>query len=193
MRERILAIVLLFAAGTTFGQSSKTIRTYGITKKTETVIKYDDTKEIARYVEEIEHYNKEGDWVEKFTYSSGGELKLHEIRVYEKDEVVDETVIDINGSNMKAAEPPSYERMLYTYDKGDLMLEKEVDRDGNVLKVKEYEYNKLGDLIEVKTKDGKDRIVERETTEYDNRGLKMKESVFDESGKLIEEKIFVYE
>jgi hypothetical protein len=184
----MLALVALASA-----QSSKTIRTYGIVKKTETVVKYHHGQEVARFVEEIEHYNAEGDWIEKFTYSSGGELKLHEKRVYDDGEVVDETKIDLNGSSMKAAEPPSFERIISTYDKDDLLNKKEVDREGNVIELKEYQYNKLGDLTEVTTKNAEGEVIESERTEYDNRGLKTKESKYDGSGNLTEEKIFVYE
>jgi hypothetical protein len=193
MRISVLFSVLLFSFGSAFGQSSKTIRTYGITKKTETVVKYDNDLEVARYVEEVERYNAEGDWIEKLTYASGGELKLHEKRVYENDEVVDEITIDANGSGMKGAEPPSFERVLYTYEKGDVVLEKRVSEGGKVIDEKEFVYNKLGDLVEVNTKDSDGALVKREATEYDHRGLKIKERVVDSAGAISKEKIFIYE
>jgi hypothetical protein len=193
MRLAVLFIISLLGYCSAFGQSSKTIRTYGITKKTETVVKYYNDLEVARYVEEVERYNAEGDWIEKFTYASGGELKLHEKRVYENDEVVDEITIDANGSGMKSAEPPSFERVLYTYEKGDVVLEKRVSEGGKVIDEKEFVYNKLGDLIEVSTKGSEGAVVKRETTEYDNRGLKIKERVVDSAGAILKEKIFIYE
>ncbi|HKK39751.1 MAG TPA: hypothetical protein VJ949_10065 [Cryomorphaceae bacterium] len=193
MRLAVLLIFSLLVAGFSFGQSSKIIRTYGIKKKTETIVKYDGETEVARYVDEVEIYNDEGDWVEKLTYSSGGELKLHEKRVYEDDEVIDETTIDLNGSGIKSAEPPAFERVLFTYEKGDLVLEKSVSADGEIIEQKEFTYNKLGDLTEVVTKSGNGEVLERETTEYDNRGLKVLERVFDSKGAILKEKIFQYE
>ncbi|MCZ4410195.1 hypothetical protein O3Q51_15340 [Cryomorphaceae bacterium 1068] len=193
MRLAVLHIIFLFGFGSAFGQSSKTIRTYGIEKKTETLIIYNNGIEVARYTEEVEMYNSEGDWVEKLTYSSGGELKLHQKRTYDGDDVIDETTIDLNGSGIKNAKPPSFERIQYVYEKGEVVLEKKLSQNGEVLEQKESVYNKLGDLIEVTTKDGKGSVLKRETTEYDNRGLKIKESITDSSGAILKEKIFVYE
>lgn len=193
MRRAVLFFILFLGVSSVFGQSSKTLRTYGITKKTETEVKYSGGLEVARYIEEIEIYNGEGDWVEKFTYDSGGELKLLEKRVYEKDEIIDETTIDLNGSSMKSAKPPSFERALYTYEKGDVVLERFLSKEGDVVEQKEFVYNKLGDLVEAITKASGGEVMERETTEYDNRGLKIREQVFDSDGTLLKEKLFKYE
>jgi hypothetical protein len=193
MRLAVLFIISLLGYTSAFSQSAKTIRTYGIIKKTETVVKYHDSLEVARYVEEVEMYNAEGDWVEKYTYASGGDLKLHQKRVYDGDEVIDEIAIDLNGSGIKTAKPPSFERVLYTYEKGDLILKKTVSEDGEVIEQKEFVYNKLGDLMEVTTKESEGAVVKRETTEYDNRGLKIKERVVDSAGAILKEKIFIYE
>ncbi len=193
MRLAVVHIILLLGCGSAFGQSSKTIRTYGIEKKTETVVIYRKGIEVARYTEEVELYNAEGDWVEKLTYASGGELKLHEKRIYDGNDVIDETTIDLNGSGIKNAKPPSFERVQYAYEKGDVVSEKKLSEEGEVLEQKEFVYNKLGDLIEVTTKDGNGEIVKRETTEYDKRGLKIKERVVDASGAILKEKIFIYE
>jgi len=194
MKELITLIVcMVLIAANTFGQSSKTIRTYGIKKKTEVVIVFGDDVELARYVEEIELYNDEGDWVEKREYDEGGNLKSHKERIYEKDEVVEEIEIDANGSGMKAAKPPSFERRQFKYDRGDLIQEISLDRDGKTLKITEYRYNKFGDLEEKIEKDKSGNILETERTEYDERGLKVKETVFNEKEKKILEKLFVYE
>ncbi|MFT4770740.1 MAG: hypothetical protein ACI9CP_001288 [Cryomorphaceae bacterium] len=193
MRLIALFIISIFSHSSAYSQSSKTIRTFGILKKTETVVKYHSQFEVARYVEEVELYNTEGDWVEKFTYASGGELKLHQKRIYDGDEIIDETAIDLNGSGMKAAKPPSFDRLLYTYERGDLVVEKRVSEGGKVIDKKEFVYNKLGDLVRVTTKDGDGAVVKREAIEYDHRGLKIKESVVDSAGAILKEKTFVYE
>lgn len=193
MRLAILLIFSFLIAECACGQSSKIIRTYGIKKKTETIVKFDRDVEVARYVDEVEIYNDEGDWVEKLTYSSGGELKLHEKRIYDNDEVIDETTIDLNGSGMKDAEPPGFKRTLFVYEKGEVVLEKSVSEDGEIIEQKEFTYNKLGDLTEVVTKNGDGEVLEREITEYDNRGLKVLERVFDSKGVVSKEKIFQYE
>lgn len=193
MRAIICIVALFVGYGNVSGQSSKTIRTYGITKKTETVVKYKGDLEIARYIEEIEFYNAEGDWVEKFTYASGGELKLHEKRTYEDNEVIEEITIDANGSGIKEAKPPSYERVQYVYEKDDLMSETHLSEDGEVVERKDFVYNNLGDLVEEITKDAAGNLVERETIEYNNRGLKVVKRTFDMSDVLLEEKIYAYE
>lgn len=193
MRFAVLFIIFLFGYSFSFSQSAKTIRTYGIVKKTETVVKYYDGAEVSRYVEEIELYNEEGDWVEKFIYGSGGDLKLHQKRVYDGDEVIDETSIDLNGSSIKEAKAPSFERVLYAYDKGDLAKQSKLSENGDLLEQKEFMYNKLGDLVEVITTDGNGTLIERETTEYNDKGLKTKEHLADASGVTLKEKLFVYE
>lgn len=193
MKNAVLFILMLFGFMTVSGQSSKTIRTYGITKKTETVVKYRDGVEVARFTEEVEHYNAEGDWVEKFIFSAGGELKLYQKRVYENDEVVDEVTEDLNGSGMKEARPPSFERVQYVYDKDDVVMETKISEDGKKLEQKEMVYNKLGDLVEVIATDGDGALITRELTEYNNKGLKTRERLVDSAGAVLKEKIFVYE
>ena len=193
MRLIFLITSLILISDFAFGQSSKTIRTYGITKKTETVIIYSGDKEVASYKEEVEMYNADGEWIEKLTYSSGGELKLRQQRNYEGGEVVDETAIDLNGSGIKEAKPPSFKRVMSTYEKGNLILEKSVSEEGLVIEQKEFRYNKLGDLIEVTTKNRKGELLQCEITEYNNKGLKVLERVFDSQGAILKEKVFQYE
>jgi hypothetical protein len=192
--KKILLISMLFSfAALSFAQSAKTIRTYGIERKVETAVKYHKGEEVARFIEEIEVYNKEGDWVEKYLFDSAGELKSEEYRVYENGEVVDETSIDHNGSRAKEAKPPSYERVLFVYDKDDLLEEEEVDQTGKTIRKKKYLYNKFGDVEETTLTDSEGNLVEKELTEYDNRGLKIKETVYQGNGKIKSEKIFSYE
>ena len=193
MRKSILFVTLLLGFCALYGQSSKTIRTYGISKKTETVVIYHDGLEVSRYVEEIEHYNAEGDWIEKFIFTSGGEVKLHQKRVYQDNEIIDETTVDLNGSGMKEAEAPSFERTQYTYTKGDIIKETKVSEEGDVIEQKELVYNKLGDLVEVSESDGNGVLVRRELTEYNDKGLKVKERVVDSAGVIVKEKLFAYE
>lgn len=193
MKSTTLFIVLLWHCTSAYSQSAKTIRTYGIEKKTETVIIYLEGKEVSRYLEEVEIYNEEGEWAEKITYSAGGSPKLHEKRLYKDDEIVDETIIDLNGSGIKEARPPGFDRTLYTYKKGDIMAEQKVDEKGATIWKKSYSYNKLGDLIEVVETGSNDELLTRETIDYDERGLKSKEQLIGASGSLLEEKIFTYE
>ncbi|MGB6037079.1 MAG: hypothetical protein WBG42_12475 [Cryomorphaceae bacterium] len=193
MKKCVLFTAMLFGFSAVFGQSSKTIRTYGISKKTETVIKYRGGVEVSRYIDEVEHYNAEGDWIEKLTYSSGGELKLHQKRIYEDNEVVEEITIDLNGSSMKKAEPPSFERMQYAYVKDEVVMETKISEDGKKLEQKEMIYNKLGDLVEVTITDENGSLIARELTDYNNKGLKTRERLVDSEGVVVKEKIFVYE
>lgn len=175
------------------GQSAKTIRTYGIKMKTEVVKIYEGELELARYIEEIEFYNEEGDWVEKKEYDEGGELKSLKKRVYDNGELIEEIEMDPDGSKIKAAKPPSYEHRRFAYEKGDLISEEVLDEAGKVLKTIEYRYNKFGDLEEVMENDAKGNVLVTERTEYDDRGLKVKEIILYGDGRIKKEKSFIYE
>ena len=194
MRYKFLcAIVLIFGFLTLTAQSSKTIRTYGIKGKKEVVTVYRNGEEMASYVEEIEKYNEEGDWIEKKMFDSGGGLKSYRKRIYEKNEVVEEIEIDPDGAGIKEAKPPSYDRRQYVYDRGDLILEKRLNENGDVVRLIEYEYNKFGDRETKTEKDGEGVILEIEKTEYDDRGLKIKEILFNGNQEKVKEKLFIYE
>lgn len=189
----LFTVVLILGFSTVMAQSSKTIRTYGIKVKREVVTIYEEGEEMASYVEEIEKYNQEGDWVEKRIYDEGGKLKSLRERVYEKDEVVEEIEIDLDGSGIREAKPPSYDRRQFVYDRGDLILEKRLNEDGKVIKLVEYRYNKFGDQETKTEKDGEDEILEVEKTEYDDRGLKVKETLYNGDNERVKEKLFIYE
>lgn len=193
MIKLYFSITFLSLASLVFSQSAKTIRTYGISKKTETVVKYHNGEEISRYAEEIEIYNKDGKWIEKSSFNSDGELKSEQFRVYEDDEVVDEIKIDHNGTRAKKAKPASYSRVLSTYEKGDLVAERKVDKDGNTLKEKKFVYNKFGDLIEIITTDAEGNFTGKEEISYDNRGLKTSVRKLNQDETVSEEKLFTYE
>lgn len=191
MRSVLTIFMCVAFVATTSGQSKRALRTFGIGYKKETVIEFNkEGEEKARYLDEEEYYNSDGQWIRKLVYSKSGDLKNEEIRKFHKGEIVDYTEIDYNGSKAK---DPYFERFTYEFHKGKLMVETEYDKDGNVVEWDEYTYNKLGDVIK-RVRYKADGTID-ETTEYtyDRRGLEIEKSTFDDKGRLREKSISVYE
>ncbi len=193
MKKPLVIIAFMVFVSAAFAQSAKTIRTYGITTKKEKVEVYFEGEMISSYIQEIERYNKEGDWVLKMVFGPSGQPKLIRERVYDKDELIEESNRDVNGASMKEAQPPSFEKILFEYEKGEVVKETILDDNEQILEVITYEYNSLGDLILISTANSEGAVIEEERIEYDDRGLKIKESRYDENQTLIREKLFLYE
>lgn len=190
--KRLPLIIALCAWGLTLSaQSKKALRTFGITYKVETVIEFDaDGREKDRYVEEEEYYNADGEWIRKLQYDKDGDLKNEERRTFDKGNIVDYTEIDYNGSKKK---DPYFKRRTYTFHKGKITSETDLNREGEVVEKRVYTYNKYGDVIEEIETDENGELKKREVSEYDNRGLKMVETTFDEKGVMEEKKVYRYE
>lgn len=192
MIRSLLLFLLIFVVSITSAQSKK-VKTYGVTKRTETVVDYKEGKESSRYTKEVRTYDKNGRWIEKVGYSSTGEKKSEVKRVYEGDELVDEMEVDYDGSPAKEAGPPSFKRKAYQYHRGDLVVERFLTKKGDTKKEKRYKYNEFGDEVEIGTYDSKGTLVKNLEIEYDKRGFKTREVTSDGSGSILKEKLYLYE
>lgn len=184
-RLTLLPVLILFISSISHAQSDKKVRTYAISKKTETVTEYDDGKEESTFVLQYEKYNKEGEWIEKVEYEDDGAIKKREVRKYDGNRIVEEILDEPQKSN--------YDHVRYTFDKDVLIKKEELNRDGEVKETKIYTYNKYGDLIEELKLDEDGDIDEKEVYVYDNRGLKIEKRTYNKSDELIEVKKYTYE
>jgi len=175
------------------GQPSKLMKTYGLTKRIETVVLYQEGNVVSNYTKEIKRFDKNGKWIERHIYSDQGELKAHDKRIFKKGEIIEEERIDFDGVKAKEAEPPSHKKKTYEYEKGNLMVERFLNKDGEVKRVKEYTYNQFGDESDIVTRDANGELIKKVLLEYDARGLKTKETLIDSTGKIGREQIFLYE
>lgn len=191
-----LIILLIFIVGTGFSgysQSKKLLRTYGITKKTETVVKYKDGKAEDPYVSEVEMYDKNGEWIERIDYEKDGAIKKREVRKYQKGILVEE-IQDKPQEKDGSGKSSSYKHRVYVYNKKlDLMEEMDMSRKGEVKQKETYTYNKYGDVdTRIKTdKDGKQESIENYT--YDKKGFKDERRTLSTAGELLEVKSYSYE
>lgn len=191
MRHFWLILLCMAFGAATSAQSKRALRTFGITRKVETVVDYNkEGEEKARYVKEVETYNSDGEWVRKLKYSKEGELRNEEIRVFDKGEIIDYTEIDYNGSK---AREPYFERYAYTYRRGKVMSETHLNREGGIIEKREYTYNRHGDPVERITTDETGKLSKREVMEYDRRGLIILKAAFDADGTLKDRTISEYE
>lgn len=189
----LLSIVLLsLIAGQLSAQSKKKLRTYGISKKTETIVKYKDGKEEKEYVSQYEKYNDEGEWIEKVDLQKGGEIKKREVRKYDGDRIIEE-IKDEPLEKEWTEKTPAYNQQRYTFAKDNLVKKEDVNRKGEVKETKVYTYNKFGDQMEEITTDKNGDLVQKEVYTYDKRGLKTEKRTFDKSGELLEVKKYMYE
>ena len=185
----IISSLLLYSS---LAAQKKLIRTYGISKMTETTVIYTEGNEINRYVSEYELYNDDGEWLEKVDLLPDGRIKKKEIRKYEKGEVVEEIVDEPINRGM-VERKADYDREKYYYDKDELIKEEEYNREGKLIEYTEFIYNKLGDIKEERDYDGNSTIRKVEIYDYDNRGFEISKKTYDASEMLLESKIYTYE
>ncbi len=192
MRALYAILLILWTPLLAESQPKKLLRTYGIVARTETIIKYEGGVEHAKYITAIERYNSDGEWIEKIDYDKNGEIKRRESRIYKDGEVVEE--IDNKPQEKEWKEStPAYSRRIYRYVKGELVLEQSLDSLGAIEWVKEYEYNKFGDLKIERKLDGSKKPEQLEKYVYDARGLKETKETLNEKGELVERKVYQYE
>lgn len=188
----VLCFVLLSIGMASFAQSKKKLRTYGITKKIETLVKYDDGVAGEPYVSETESYNSDGEWIERVDYQKSGGIKRREVRRYEKGIIVEE--IDDEPQEKEWTEKtPAYKHRIYVFEKDNLMEERDMSRKGEVKEKKVYTYNKYGDEISETTTDKNGDLVQTETYTYDDKGFKKEKRTVNADGELIEIKTYSYE
>ena len=185
----IISSLLLYSS---LAAQKKLIRTYGISKMTETTVIYTEGNEINRYVSEYELYNDDGEWLEKVDLLPDGRIKKKEIRKYEKGEVVEEIVDEPINRGM-VERKADYDREKYYYDKDELIKEEEYNREGKLIEYTEFIYNKLGDIKEERDYDGNSTLRKVEIYDYDNRGFEISKKTYDASEMLLESKIYTYE
>ncbi len=177
------------------GQSKKDIRTYNIKSVTETTIEYKNGAEKLRYTSEFRRFDSKGEWIEKTTYKKDGSLKKSEKRAYHKGLRTEESLEEPaeGAKDAKPASEASYERVTNEYHRGEIVVERFHDREGNVLKTKLYTYNRFGDKITEIEKNKKGEIVETEQFEYNRKGLRTVKYTYNDKEELIEEKRYTYE
>lgn len=183
----VLLVMLCFGAT---GQSKKLLRTYGITKKTETTIKFKKGVEEEQYVSEYEVYDENGEWIEFVDYTSDGEIKMRETRKYVKGNLVEETEDKPKGDK---AEEPSYKHKTFQYVKGDVVMEESFDKEGVLKSRTTYTYTKFGDVATETKYDEEGNIEENIVYEYDDRGFKTVKRQLNGEGVLEEIKRYAYE
>lgn len=188
----ILCLLFLSMVMASFAQSKKKLRTYGITKKTETLVKYENGVAGEPYVAETESYDADGEWIERVDYQKSGGIKTREVRRYEKGNIVEE-IKDEPQEKEWTEKTPDYKHRVYVFDKDKLMEERELNRKGELKEKKVYTYNKYGDEISEVTTDDKGELEQTETYTYDDKGFKKEKRTVDAAGELIEIKTYTYE
>ncbi|NEN25049.1 hypothetical protein G3O08_16230 [Cryomorpha ignava] len=188
----ILCILFLSFGIVSFAQSKKKLRTYGITKKIETLIKYEGGVASESYISETESYNSDGEWIERLDFQKSGDIKKREIRRYENGILVEE-LKDEPQEKEWIEKTPAYKHHVYVFEKDILMEDSELNRKGEVKEKKVYEYNKYGDEMAETTTDKNGELVQTETYSYDNKGFKKEKRTVNAAGELIEIKTYSYE
>jgi len=191
-KARILCLLFLSIGVASFAQSKKKLRTYGITKKIETLIKYDDGVAGEPYISETESYNADGEWIERVDYQKNGGIKTREVRRYENGIIVEE-LKDEPQEKEWTEKTPAYKHRVYIFQKENMIEERDLNRNGEIKEKKVYEYNKYGDEISETTTDKNGELVQTETYTYDNKGFKKEKRTVTAAGELIEIKTYTYE
>lgn len=192
IRLAALIFLLIFTSTVGYAQSDKKVRTYNISKKTETITKFKDGKEDTTYVSQYEIFNEEGEWIEKVDLQKDGDIKRREVRKYDGDRIVEE-IKDEPQEKEWTEKTPDYDHVVYTFENGELIREEELNREGEIKETKVYSYNKYGDKIEERKLDKDGELDQKEVYSYDNRGLRSEKKTYDKDGELVEVKKYTYE
>ena len=194
MKKLIVLFILCMGIGFSgYSQSKKLLRTYGITKRTETVVKYNDGKTQDPYVSEVERFDKRGEWIERIDYQKDGGIKKREVRLYDKRLIVEE--IDDRPQEKEWTETtPSYKHRVYTFNKKrDLLEEKELSRKGAVKRKRVYTYDKYGDALTRTTTDKEGNVESIENYLYNKKGFRLERRTLSSTGELLEVKTYTYD
>jgi hypothetical protein len=188
---------VVFFAGCFFcfylnAQSGKQVRTYGIKAVTETVIEYEDGKEVSTYISSREVFDKRGEWIERTSFKKDGSLDVRTTRKYDRGEIVEETEEE-GPQNEKKGHDGDYKKETYVYDKGDVMEKNRYDKEGNLEWREVYTYNKYGDKVREERLTGSGKLKEVEVFTYDLRGLRTAKITTDSDGQIIEKSTYAYE
>src|SRR5690554_2686503 len=191
MKKFIILLFFSFLVGVSgYGQSIKLLRTYGITKKTETVVKYDNGVAREPYVSEVEMYDKNGEWIERMDFQKDGGIKKRSVRVYHKRMLVEE-IEDEPREKEWTESTPSFDHRVYVYNKKrDLIEERDLSRKGAVKRKRVYTYNKYGDTIDRTTTDREGNVESIEHYTYDKKGFRVERRTVSSSGELMEVKTY---
>lgn len=192
MKGRILCLLFVTIGIASFAQSKKKLRTYGITKKIETLVKYENGVASEPYVSETESYNSDGEWIERVDYQKNGDVKTREVRRFENGIIVEE-IKDQPQEKEWTEKTPAYKHRVYVFEKENLMEERDLNRKGEVKEKKVFEYNKYGDEISETTFDKNGELEQTRTYSYDNKGFKKERRTVTAAGELIEIKTYTYE
>ena len=189
-RITLILFVLFVVIGQSFAQSKKLIRTYSVTEKIETTIKYADGVEVKRYVSEQTGFDSNGEWIELIDYNSKGDIKSHETRQFVKGVLVTKMKdVRIPKSEGKV----KYERSTFQYVKGNVVMKESFDKGNTLIKRTVYAYNKFGDL-ELETKmDGEGIIKKRIAYQYNDRGFRSEKQISNGQDEVVEIKLYAYE
>lgn len=188
----ILSFLFLSFGMVSFAQSKKKLRTYGVTKKIETLIKYENDVAGDPYVSETESYNSDGEWIERIDYQKSGDIKTREVRKYERGIIVEE-IKDEPQEKEWTEKTPAYKHRVYIFEKDNLTEESDLNRKGEVKEKKVYQYNKYGDEISETSTDKKGDLIQTETYTYDDKGFKKEKRTVNAAGELTEIKTYTYE
>lgn len=193
MKKRLaFCILFLTISMVSSSQLKKNLRTYGIIKKTETIVKYKDDLPEPSYISDVEKYNKQGEWIERIEHEKDGSIKKREVRRYNNGLIVEE-IIDEPLKKEWIEKTPAYQHRTYSFDKKDLVEERKLNKKGELKEKTVFKYNKYGDVISETTTDKNGDLVETVTYTYDKRGFKKNRKTVNADGKLIEIKTYDYE
>lgn len=194
MKKIIILVIVCMGIGFSgYSQSKKSLRTYSITKKTETVLKYKNGKAQDPYVSEVEVFDKNGEWIERIDFDKDGSIKKREVRKYNKRLLVEE-IQDKPQEKEWTETTPSYKQRVYTFNKkADLMEEKDLSRKGEVKRKRVYTYNKYGDRMTRTTTDKHGEVESIDNYTYDKKGFREERRTLNGAGELLEVKSYTYE
>lgn len=154
MNKKISQILLLMliVSSTIFAQSKKDIKKNKVKSLTETIISYENGKEII-HNDLIRKFDKNGQVIEETNFDKNGKIKTKTISKFNNlEDKVEETVLD--GNNRQIS------REVYKYDAEDEKSEEWHYNEKNEFESKSVYVVKNGLKIERKTYDSKGKLIQ---------------------------------
>lgn len=189
MKSIFLLLTFLLSLTSTFAQSKKEIRNYGISSVVETRILYENGSETYRFIKEKKTWNKNGQLTLEEHYSKNGEIQSRKTYIWNKDVLIEET--SENYSKEKSAKK-EFLRRTYSLHKKNITEAKLFNKKNELIGRITYSYNRFGDKTEELEFNPADELIKKVTYLYNNKGLRIEKSEFDSHGIVTEKTLYEY-
>ena len=181
----ISTIMMFLFVSSSFSQSRKEIKKYGIRSTESVITEFVGGKEVT-HTDSFEKYDNDGNIIEEVEYNKDGTFKKKYTRKYNKaGEITEEVKYDAKGAIVS--------KVVTAYNESnDKVNEQTYDGTGKLVEWFKYGYNDLGEKTFELSLDEKGKTIRKSLYVYDKNGLRKERKTFNGRDELIAVKKYNY-